>query len=48
MAYKLVLGRDQLVVTDDKERTWTLKYNALDSTDTTLPFAISLSPYDWM
>ncbi|MFD0798197.1 GumC family protein [Maribacter chungangensis] len=44
MVFEMVLRRDQLEVTDEFERTWTLKYSALDSVNSTLPFAVSLSP----
>lgn len=44
LTFEMVLGRDQLQVTDDLEQTWTLKYSTLDSTVTNLPFAISLAP----
>ncbi|MDB4270899.1 polysaccharide biosynthesis tyrosine autokinase [bacterium] len=44
LTYELVLDRDQLVVKDDLSRSLTLKFNELDSTATTLPFTISLSP----
>lgn len=44
MNYELVIKGNQLVLKDEEERTWTLASNALDSTATTLPFAISLAP----
>lgn len=44
MNYELVFKGDQLALTDEEERTWTLKTNALDSVATTLPFVIALAP----
>jgi capsular exopolysaccharide synthesis family protein len=44
LTYTMVLGRDQFVISDEKERAWTLKYRALNSTVTTLPFDVSLVP----
>ena len=44
LTFDMVLGRDQLQVTDDLDRTWTLEYSTLDSINTSLPFAISLAP----
>lgn len=44
MTYELVLNEDELVLKDTEEQTWTLKYSALDSVNTNLPFAIALSP----
>src|SRR6056297_162450 len=42
LAYDLTLGSNALVVKDDLERRWTLKYSELDSTTTTLPFKITI------
>ena len=42
--FELIFKPDELEVTDELERTWTLKYSTLDSTDTSLPFAINLAP----
>jgi len=42
--YELVLNRDQLVLKDEEEQTWTLRYSELDSVETTLPFSIALVP----
>lgn len=42
--YEMVLGRDHLVIQDNLENTWTLKFSELDSITTNLPFSISLSP----
>ncbi|MEH6769278.1 polysaccharide biosynthesis tyrosine autokinase [Maribacter arcticus] len=42
--YEMFMGRDHLVVKDNLERTWTVKFSELDSITTNLPFAMALSP----
>jgi tyrosine-protein kinase Etk/Wzc len=42
--YEMFMGRDHLVVKDNLEHTWTVKFSELDSITTNLPFAMALSP----